>query len=136
MFRTAGPAPSGGWHPGDVDRAGLESWIGEYVRLWRTPGTDGLAELFTEDATYRPSPWEDPRRGLADIATFWEAERDGPDETFTMTSQVVAVDGEVGVARVEVTYGNGDRWRDIWIARFDGQGRCAEFEEWPIAPRS
>jgi hypothetical protein len=52
-----------------------------------------------------------------------------------MTSETVAVDGHTGVARVEVAYGNGDRWRDIWIVRLLDDGRCGHFEEWPIAPR-
>ena len=35
---------------------------------------------------------------------MWEAERTGPDEQFTMTSALVALDEEVAVARVEVHY--------------------------------
>jgi hypothetical protein len=118
-----------------MDRLALEKWIADYERVWRTAGTDGLAELFAADVGYLASPWEQPIQGLEDLATFWEMQRDGPDEEFAMTSDVVAVDGEVGVARIEVRYGNGDRWRDIWIVRFDAEGRCAHFEEWPIAPR-
>lgn len=118
-----------------VDRAALERWIADYERVWRTAGTDGLAELFAADIGYLASPWEQPIEGLDDLATFWDMRRDGPDEEFAMTSEVVAVEGDAGVARIEVRYGNGDRWRDIWIVRFDADGRCVEFEEWPIAPR-
>jgi hypothetical protein len=25
-------------------------------------------------------------------------------------------------------------WRDLWVIRFDQDGRCVEFVEWPIAP--
>ena len=68
---------------------------------------------------------------------MWEAEREGPDEEFTMTSALVALDGEedVAVARVEVHYhGSGATWRDLWVMRFDAKGLCSAFEEWPIAP--
>jgi hypothetical protein len=119
---------------GRMERATFEKWISDYERLWRTPGTDRLGDLFADGAAYLASPWEQPTHGLGDLAAFWEAERDGADEEFEMTSEVVAVDGEVGVARVEVRYRNGDRWRDIWIVRFDAAGRCVHFEEWPIAP--
>jgi hypothetical protein len=52
-----------------------------------------------------------------------------------MTSEVVAVEGEVAVVRAEVAYAaTGDRWRDLWILRFAPDGRCAAFEEWPFAP--
>jgi hypothetical protein len=117
-----------------MQRATLEKWISEYETVWRTPGTSRLGELFADNASYLTSPWEQPIQGLEDLTTFWDAERDGADEEFAMTSEVVAVDGDVGVTRVEVRYGNGDRWRDIWIVRFDTAGRCVHFEEWPIAP--
>ena len=35
---------------------------------------------------------------------MWEAERLGPDEGFEMTSKILAVEGDTGVARIEVRY--------------------------------
>ena len=116
-----------------VQRPVFESWIERYERLWHTPGTAGLAELFTVDATYQPSPWAEPVRGLDALAAFWDAERDSPDEGFTLASEVIAVEGEVGVVRVEATYDDGEHWRDLWVIRLDGDGRCAAFEEWPFS---
>ena len=26
-------------------------------------------------------------------------------------------------------------WRDLWVIRFDDDGRCVAFEGWPFAPR-
>jgi hypothetical protein len=119
-----------------VDRTDLARWIDTYERAWRTAGTDSLAELFAPDATYRTAPYREPHRGLEAIARLWEAERRGPDEAFTMTSEIVAVEGGTGVARIEVAYGPPvDReWRDIWIVRLDERGRAVAFEEWPFAP--
>jgi hypothetical protein len=111
------------------------TWVRDYERLWRTPGTNGLAELFTADASYLTSPWAPPIEGLPALAEFWEEGRDGPDEPFTMTSEVIAADGPTAVVRVSVEYGGGGgRWRDLWILGFDDDGRCAAFEEWPFAP--
>jgi SnoaL-like domain len=120
-----------------VDRADLERWVSLYERAWRTEGTDLLADLFAKDATYLMAPFEEPHRGLDAIRTLWDAERQGPDEEFEMDSEIVAVDGDVGVLRVEVRYGRPqrDHFRDLWIVRFDDAGRCVEFEEWPFAPR-
>jgi ketosteroid isomerase-like protein len=119
-----------------VDRAGFEAWIAGYERAWRTPGTDALRELFTDDATYLQSPYQDPVTGIADIAAVWEDERDGPDETFTMESSVVAIDGDTGVARLLIRYGDPvtHEWSDLWVVRFAADGRCVAFEEWPFAP--
>jgi len=120
-----------------VDRAQLSDWIVAYERAWRTPGTDSLADLFAADASYRTAPFEAPYRGLDSIAALWEAERESPDEVFTMESEIVAVEGDTGVARVEVRYGDpvAREYRDLWIVRLDEAGRCVEFEEWPFWPK-
>jgi ketosteroid isomerase-like protein len=119
-----------------VDRADFDRWIAAYERAWRAPGTDALARLFTDSATYSTAPFERPYVGLEAISALWEAEREGPDEAFEMSWELVAVDGDTGVARVEVEYGRPDsqRYRDLWIIRLDPDGRCRAFEEWPFWP--
>jgi ketosteroid isomerase-like protein len=119
-----------------VDHTDIERWIAAYENAWRSSGTTTLGELFTADATYLPSPWARPVEGLGAIARFWDAGRDGPHEVFTMSHEVVAVDGDTAVVRVAVDYGApvAQRWRDLWVVRLDAQGRCTAFEEWPFAP--
>jgi hypothetical protein len=118
-----------------MQRARFEVWIADYIRLWRTPGTDGLGDLFTIGATYLVSPWAEPVRGLDAIARLWDEERVSADEPFAIQSELVAVDGATAVARLQVEYhATGDRWRDLWIIELDADGRCRAFEEWPIAP--
>jgi hypothetical protein len=119
-----------------VNREQVADWVAAYERAWRAPGTGALAGIFTPDATYRQGPYDEPVTGLPAIAGLWEAERDGPDEAFRMTSEVIAADGSAAVARVEVSYGNPVRqeYRDLWVLRFADDGRCASFEEWPFWP--
>jgi len=119
-----------------VGRVDVERWVAGYERAWRSPGTGRLVELFDPEATYQPSPWARPVRGLDAIGRFWEAEREGADESFTMSSDVLAVDGETAVVRVAVEYDaeTSGSWRDLWVIRFGGDGRCVAFEEWPFAP--
>lgn len=119
-----------------VDRATFGAWIAAYERLWRTPGTAGLRELFTDDASYLHSPYEDPIVGLAAIERDWEGEREGPDEAFTMAAEIVAVDGDTAVAKVLVRYGDPvtQEYQDIWLVRFAEDGRARSYEEWPFWP--
>jgi hypothetical protein len=119
-----------------MERAAVKRWVDEYERAWRTPGTARLTELFAPGATYQVSPWAPPMAGLPAIRSLWESERDSAHEAFTMASEVVAVDGDTAVVRVAVTYAaaGAHRWRDLWVLRFDQDGRCASFEEWPFAP--
>jgi SnoaL-like domain len=111
-------------------------WVAAYERAWRTPGTDTLDRIFTPDATYRQGPYEEAVVGLPAIRRMWEEERQGPDEVFSMTSDIVAVDDATAVVRVEVGYGRPVRqeYRDLWVMRFTGDGLCSSFEEWPFWP--
>jgi ketosteroid isomerase-like protein len=119
-----------------VDKSQVQQWVSGYERAWRTAGTMPLRELFTEDANYRMSPYEEQFAGLPAIVEMWEKEREGPDEAFSMTSEVVAVDGDTAVVPAEVSYGDpvSREYRDLWVIRFAGDGRCSSFEEWPFWP--
>lgn len=119
-----------------LGQADIARWVAAYEGAWRTAGTDGLADLFTPDATYQTAPFAERHRGLAAIADLWEAEREGPDEAFTLWSEVVAVEGDTGIVRCEVAYGEPQRrlYRDLWIIKLDDERRCFHFEEWPFWP--
>lgn len=119
-----------------IDRALGSRWLAGYEAAWRAPGIDGLAGLFTSDATYLKSPYEEPVTGLDAIQRMWEEEREGPDEVFTLATEIVAVDGPMAVVRAEVHYGDPpvQEYRDLWVIRFAEDGRCSWFEEWPYWP--
>lgn len=124
-------------HDGQVtDRATVSQWLAAYEAAWRAPGTESLAGIFSHDAAYLHSPYEEPVVGLAAIARMWEEDRDGPDEVFTLATDILAVDGPTAVVRAEVRYGDPVRleYRDLWVLRLGEDGRCAWFEEWPYWP--
>lgn len=119
-----------------MQREDLARWIEDYERAWRTPGTALLEQLFASDATYTAAPFESAIQGRDAIASFWEAEREGPDESFSMAWEPVTVENNVGVARVEVRYASPATriYRDLWIVTLNEDGLCTAFEEWPFFP--
>ena len=120
-----------------TDRIMVSRWLADYEAAWRTPGTEGLAQIFTEDATYLQSPYAEPVAGLDAIRRMWDEEREGPEEVFTLATEIVAVDGPAAVVRAEVRYGDPvhQEFRDLWVMQIRDDGRCNWFEEWPFAPR-
>jgi ketosteroid isomerase-like protein len=114
----------------------VSRWLAAYEAAWRSPGTEALASLFTADATYLQAPYDPPVIGLGAIGRMWDTEREGPDEVFTLSTDILAVDGQVAVVRAEVHYGDpvAQEYRDLWVIRFAGDGRCTGFEEWPFWP--
>jgi hypothetical protein len=119
-----------------IDRAAFAAWIQGYERAWRSRSADDVRELFEPDAAYLHSPYEEPIKGLAAIETDWNVGSDNPPEVFTMSAEIVAVDGDTGVARVFVQYSGerGEEYTDLWVVQFGPGGRCTRFEEWPFWP--
>jgi len=119
-----------------TDRVAVSRWLAGYEAAWRTPGTDPLAGLFTDGASYRQSPYQAPVVGLDAIRRMWDEERAGPDEVFTLATEILAVDWPIAVVRAEVRYGDpvSQEYRDLWVMRLDDDGRCTWFEEWPFWP--
>ena len=117
---------------GDVDRYVVMGWVRGYELGWRAGQADAVESLFTEDARYLRSPYEEPLQGHQAIKDFWLAD----DEAFTMTAEPVAVEGDTAVIRVEVQYGEPVRqeYRDLWLLSFAEDGRVREFEEWAYWP--
>jgi ketosteroid isomerase-like protein len=119
-----------------TDRPAVSRWLAAYEAAWRASGTEGLARLFTEDATYLQSPYEQPVTDLTAIKLMWENEREGPEEIFSLATDILAVDGSTAVVRANVGYGQPLRqeYRDLWVIRLVEDGRCCWFEEWPYWP--
>jgi ketosteroid isomerase-like protein len=108
-------------------------WVAGYERAWRDGDLAAIAGLFTEDARYRPSPYEDARVGHAGIRAFW---LDDDGKAFTVRAEPVAVEGRAAVVRLDVRYGPpaGQEYRDLWVLRFAEDGRVEDFEEWAYWP--
>ena len=68
----------------------FDAWVCAYEAAWRAAGTGPLSDLYTADATYQAAPFDDPLVSLDAIARFWEAEREGPDEAFELSWEIIA----------------------------------------------
>jgi ketosteroid isomerase-like protein len=108
-------------------------WVAEYERAWRDRDLAAVERLFTEDAHYRPSPYEESEVGHEAIKAFW---LDDEGTEFTVDAAPVAVEGQHAVVRVEVHYGTpvSQEYRDLWVLRFADDGRVEDYEEWAYWP--
>lgn len=121
-----------------MDRLAFGDWLERYVDAWKTYNQEAIGELFSQDARYRYHPWDDADEtasGRDQIVASWLADRDAPD-AWTAEYRPWATDGDnavaVGVSRylgpdgvtVEREYYN------VFLCRFDADGRCTEFTEY------
>lgn len=60
--------------PGDWKelRANYSGMIERFGQAWEQGSSDGIADAFTEEAVFVPSPFDSPIRGRAAIAEYWK----------------------------------------------------------------
>ena len=122
-----------------MDRQHLQRWLDDYVAAWRSYEEIAIKALFSSDATYYSDPFDQALRGPEAIAMAWLAEPD-PAGSWSADYRAVAVDGEIGVGRGITSYlANGDQpareYANLFLLRFDKDGRCREYVEWYIKRR-
>jgi ketosteroid isomerase-like protein len=123
-----------------TDRHQVTQWLNDYIEAWKSYERDAIAALFSEDAVYRYNPFDAPLRGREAIIADW-LENPDPPGSFTAEYHPVAVEGDTAVANGRTIYYETDgrtirtQFDNIFVLRFDADGRCSDFCEWFVQPR-
>ncbi len=116
-----------------MDHAGFQDWLNRYIDAWRSGDPAAIGDLFSEDAQYFYGPYRDPVVGRAAIVADWTAQPDAPG-SWEAEYRPLAVDGDTAVSIGESRYSNGKTYSNVFVCRFDAEGRCTEFREWFMEP--
>jgi hypothetical protein len=124
-----------------MNREHLQEWLDKYVEAWRSYEPEKIRELFSENALYFYSPFDEKNhlRGREAIVAGWLQEPDA-EGSWEAHYVPVAVEGSVGVAQGRTRYFNSDgsierQFDNIFVMHFDDTGRCTRFTEWYMKPR-
>jgi hypothetical protein len=109
----------------------VQAWLDAYVEAWRRNDAAAIGELFSEDASYAYNPHDEPLRGRAAIVEDWLEDPDEPG-SWEGSYAPLLIDGDRAVATGETRYSDGERFSNMFVLRFDPDGRCSEFVEWYI----
>ena len=113
-----------------TDRAAVEDWVRRYTHAWGTNDRQEIADLFAADARYFTAPFREPWRGREAITAGWQERRE-PAGTWTFDFEVAGVDGDTAFVRGRTEYSSGEgSFSNLWLIRFDREGRATEFVEW------
>ena len=114
--------------------AALEAWLASYKNAWEQRDPAQAAALFTPEAPYHEMPFDAPKPGRTGIRDYW-ATVTADQRNVDFKSQVVAVNGQTGVARwsarlTSAASGTKVELDGVFILKFDERGLCSELREW------
>jgi hypothetical protein len=127
-----------------MTRAEVQRWLDRYIEAWKTYDRATIADLFGADATYRYHPYDEGEsvvHGRDAIVRDWiepEGDSSSRDEpgTYDAHYEPYAIDGDRAVAVGRSNYWNDEShstlervYDNVFLLRFDGDGRCTEFTE-------
>ena len=117
-----------------MDTQAVAAWLDGYSQAWGTYDPEQIGALFSTDAEYFDDPFTEPLRGREAIVADWLEHRDEAG-TYESSYRPVLVAGDEAVARGYSRYFNAngtvrDEYENLFLLRFEADGRCAEFQEW------
>jgi len=110
----------------------LAEWIEGYRRAWVERDPQAAAALFTEDASYRSSPFVEPNLGQEGVVAYWTG----------ATSTQADVEVEMGEPLVDGDHAAVEWWTRMradgdeitlvgcLLLRFAPDGRCEDLREY------
>ncbi|MGP6203676.1 nuclear transport factor 2 family protein [Microbacterium sp. F2] len=75
----------------------VQQWLDDYRTAWETRDADAAAALFTDDATYREQPYEEPYRGREGVRAYWTRVTATQSDISFRTGRVVAAGSHAAV---------------------------------------
>ncbi len=110
----------------------LDQWMDGYIAAWASNDPASIAALFTPDAVYDPQTASGPWEGHDEIVEGWLEVGDSPDSWEFEWAPLVETD-DLGIITGVTRYLDpATTYRNLWVIRFDADGRCRDFTEWYI----
>jgi hypothetical protein len=119
----------------------FQAWLDRYVAAWKSYDPTAIGDLFSEGASYRYHPEDDPVTGRDAIVAGWLEDRDQPGE-YDARYTTLAIDPAngnhvaSGWSRYFTSSGDlKDEFWNIYLVTFDDAGQATSFTEWWIRDR-
>jgi len=117
-----------------MEFAAFRKWLEGYGRAWESRDAKAAADLFSEEGTYRVTPFTVPLRGRQAIYEYW-AEVARTEENIRFEFEILSVNAEAGIAHWKSSFvrtppGLETKLDGIFLISLDATGRCTALREW------
>src|SRR4051794_16524345 len=118
-----------------LTHAQFQDWLDRYVAAWKSYDPQQIGGLFSDGVEYRYGPADDPVVGRDAIVNDWLSSKDDAG-SYDAAYEPLAIDGDTHVARGWSRYFEADgstlkdEYFNVYLCRFDADGRCASFTEY------
>ena len=118
----------------ELTMSALASWLDAYGEAWESRDGDAAAKIFSADATYQVTPYEDPHVGQDGVRNYWAGVTENQ-RNVQFEYQTLSVTGNTGIAHWSANFdvapdGPHIELNGIFVLEFDADGRCRRLREW------
>lgn len=113
----------------------FEDWMRAYGQAWEAGDPDAAALLFTVDAAYHETPFDEPMVGTQAIHRYWLEGAKQAQKNVRFSFAILGTAGRTGISMWRASFervpsGKSVQLDGILTAEFDPSGRCQVFREW------
>lgn len=113
----------------------FEMWLARYGSCWVHGDSDGIVKLFTEDAKYYETPFDEPMVGASAIRKYWQEGAELAQEDVEFQFDNLVIDGNRCFAHwsasfIRVSSGSRVELDGFLQATFGPYDKCCCFREW------
>jgi len=113
----------------------VRQWLNRYGNAWVAGDPDAVVQLFSADAAYYETPFDEPMIGTEAIRRYWTEGAKNAQTDVTFEATPVSVSGNTAFACWRATFRRVPSKAFVELdgvlsGRFDEEMRCAEFREW------
>ena len=117
-----------------MEASDFKLWLKLYGQTWEDKNPERFSDLFVENAEYFRTPFEVPKRGMAETKSAFE-QAVSTQQEIKFSYEILSFEKNNGICRwwckfVSTTSQNLIRLDGILVCSFDKNNKCKTFREW------
>ncbi len=117
-----------------MDEAAFTKWLDAYRHMWESGDGSAIPHMYTEDARYYETPFDEPMVGRDQIAAY-AGDASVAQRNIRFHCEIYGAVGDTGLARWNASFervpsGVKVELDGVFAIRMDNDNRCYELREW------